>query len=62
MQQLRQDREYTFFKMTMITCPECLKVLPAQAVFQDNRVFFIKHCPEHGPSRSMVSEDAQCGR
>ena len=59
MQQLREDREYTFFKMTMSTCPQCLKVLPAQVVFQDNRVFFLKHCPEHGASRSMVSEDAQ---
>ncbi len=57
--QLRQDREHTFFKMTMSTCPTCLKVLPTQVVFQDNRVYFIKHCPDHGPSRAMVSEDAQ---
>jgi 7,8-dihydro-6-hydroxymethylpterin dimethyltransferase len=56
---VREDREYTFFKMTMSTCPECLKVLPAQVVFQDNKVYFLKHCPTHGPSRAMVSEDAQ---
>jgi uncharacterized radical SAM superfamily Fe-S cluster-containing enzyme len=55
----RESRPYTFFKMTMSTCPECLKVLPAQVVFQDNHVYFLKHCPAHGSSQAMVSEDAE---
>jgi uncharacterized radical SAM superfamily Fe-S cluster-containing enzyme len=55
----REFRPYTFFKMTMSTCPECLKVLPAQVVFQDNKVYFLKHCPVHGQSRALVSEDAE---
>ena len=55
----RESRPYTFFKMTMSTCPECLKVLPAQVVFQDNHVYFLKHCPQHGASQAMVSEDAE---
>ena len=56
---VREDRPYTFFKMTMSTCPECLKVIPAQVVFQDGKVYFLKHCPEHGHSRALVSEDAE---
>src|SRR5215510_11935759 len=55
----RESCPYTFFKMTMSTCPECLKVLPAQVVFQDNRVYFLKNCPAHGASQAMVSEDAE---
>ena len=55
-QHYRENRPYTFFKMTMSTCPECLKVLPVQVVFQDNQVFFLKHCPEHGASQALVSE------
>ncbi len=55
----RDDRDYTFFKMTMSTCPECLKVIQAQVVFQDNRVYFLKFCPEHGQSKALVSEDAK---
>src|SRR5262245_14352803 len=54
----RQDRPYTFFKMTMSTCPECLKVIQAQVVIQDNKVYFLKFCPEHGHSKALVSEDA----
>lgn len=55
----REFRPYTFFKMTMSTCPECLKVIQAQVVFEDNKVYFLKHCPEHGPSKALVSEDAE---
>ena len=55
----RAFRPYTFFKMTQSTCPECLKVIQAQVVFRDNRVFFLKHCPEHGASEALVSEDAE---
>ena len=55
----RTFRNYTFFKMTMSTCPECIKVVQAQVVFEDNKVYFIKHCDEHGESRALVSEDAE---
>jgi 7,8-dihydro-6-hydroxymethylpterin dimethyltransferase len=55
----REFRPYTFFKMTMSTCPECLKVIQAQVVFQDGKVYFLKFCSEHGPSKALVSEDAE---
>jgi len=55
----RENRPYTFFKMTMSTCPECLKVIQAQVVFQDGKVYFLKFCPEHGHSKALVSEDAE---
>jgi uncharacterized radical SAM superfamily Fe-S cluster-containing enzyme len=55
----REDRNHTFFKMTMSTCPECLKVIQAQVVFEGNLVFFLKFCPEHGRSKALVSEDAE---
>lgn len=56
---LRENRPYTFFKMTQSSCPECLKIVQAQVVFQDNKVYFLKHCPEHGASKALVSEDAE---
>jgi len=55
----RQDRPYTFFKMTMSTCPECLKVIQAQVVIREGKVYFLKFCPEHGHSEALVSEDAE---
>jgi len=57
--QSREFRPYTFYKMTMSTCPYCLAVVQAQVVFQDNKVYFIKHCSEHGESKALVSEDAE---
>ncbi|MCX7258093.1 MAG: radical SAM protein [Polaromonas sp.] len=59
MASLREDRNGTFFKMTMSTCPECLKVIPAQVMIEDHKVYFDKFCPAHGASRALVSEDAQ---
>ena len=56
---VREDRPYTFYKMTMSTCPECLEVIQAQVVFQDDMVYFLKFCPEHGHSKALVSEDAE---
>ena len=38
---VREDRPYTFYKMTMSTCPECLEVIQAQVVFQDDMVYFL---------------------
>ena len=38
----REDRPYAFYKMTMSTCPECLEVIQAQVVFQDDMVYFLK--------------------
>lgn len=55
----REDRPYTFYKMTMSTCPECLEVIQAQVVFQDDMVYFLKFCPDHGHSKALVSEDAE---
>ena len=54
----REFRPYTFFKMTTSTCPECLALVQTRVVFEDDKVYFLKHCPEHGHSRALVSEDA----
>ncbi|MCA9796451.1 MAG: radical SAM protein [Candidatus Eremiobacteraeota bacterium] len=55
----RGDRPYTFFKMTMSCCPECLKIIQAQVVFREGKVYFLKFCPDHGHSEALVSEDAE---
>ncbi len=54
----RAFRPYTFFKTTQSTCPECLALVQAQVVFENNKVFFLKFCPVHGHSKALVSEDA----
>ncbi|HTM18942.1 MAG TPA: radical SAM protein [Kofleriaceae bacterium] len=46
------------FKRTTSTCPACLQLVDAAVVINDGKVYFDKHCGEHGRSRALVSEDA----
>jgi uncharacterized radical SAM superfamily Fe-S cluster-containing enzyme len=48
-----------FLKQTTSTCPTCLKLLTAQVVIRDGKVFFVKDCEKCGPSEALVSEDAK---
>jgi uncharacterized radical SAM superfamily Fe-S cluster-containing enzyme len=46
------------FKRTTSTCPECLALTEARVVINAGRVYFDKDCTRCGPSRALVSEDA----
>lgn len=35
-------------------CPECLGKIPAQRVVQGEKVYLLKHCPEHGDYRTLL--------
>lgn len=53
-----EDRPYTFLKLTTALCPECNSLVQTRVIVENNRVYFLKRCPEHGQSRSLISEDA----
>ena len=40
-------------------CPECLKIIPAHYVVDNNNVYLHKECPEHGPYKALVWRDAE---
>jgi uncharacterized radical SAM superfamily Fe-S cluster-containing enzyme len=48
----------TLFKTTTSTCPSCLALTPADVIIEHGRVYFEKACPRCGPSKALVSEDA----
>lgn len=50
-------RKYTYYDFTLSLCPECLKRIDAKIVFEDNQVFMLKRCPEHGNSRVLIADD-----
>ncbi|MGI9430099.1 MAG: radical SAM protein, partial [Bythopirellula sp.] len=52
-------RDYTFLGATQSLCPECLTLVPAKIVERDNRVYFRKRCPTHGPREDFVCSDAR---
>jgi uncharacterized radical SAM superfamily Fe-S cluster-containing enzyme len=50
-------RPYIFYAQTQSLCEECLQVVPTKILFQDERVYYQKRCPEHGVQKTLVSTD-----
>lgn len=49
--------DHRFLGLTQSACPECLAVVPAKIVVRDGRVYFRKHCLEHGSREDFVCSD-----
>lgn len=43
---------------TQSICPLCHKAIEAFYVEENNKVYFVKECPEHGKFRTLAAEDA----
>ncbi len=53
----RPRADYTMIGMTDSLCPECMTVVRAKIITRGNRVYFRKHCPEHGTREDFVCSD-----
>lgn len=52
-------RKYTYYDFTLSLCPECLKRVDAKIVFEDDKVYMLKRCPEHGNSKVLIADDVE---
>lgn len=50
-------RKYTYYDYTISLCPDCLKRVNAKIVFDDDKVYMLKRCPEHGNSKVLIADD-----
>ena len=50
-------RKYTYYDYTLSLCPECLKRIDAKIVFENDKVFMLKRCPDHGHSKVLIADD-----
>ena len=50
-------RPYTFVELTNTICSICLQKLEAKIIFQNDNVYILKNCPEHGKQKVLVSTD-----
>lgn len=50
-------RDYTFRGITRSLCPHCRRVVDAKIIVRDRRVYFRKHCPDHGVIEEFVCSD-----
>lgn len=44
----------TLLAHTESVCPVCLQTLPARRVLEGDDVYLVKHCPEHGPFKTIA--------
>jgi uncharacterized radical SAM superfamily Fe-S cluster-containing enzyme len=57
--QRKKDADYVFYELTRSICPNCRKVIDAQVILRDNKVYMRKRCPACGPFESLVYGDAK---
>ncbi|UNY99751.1 radical SAM protein [Zhouia spongiae] len=53
------ERKYNYYDFTLSLCPECLKRIDAKIVFEDDNVYMLKRCPEHGNSKVLIADDIE---
>ena len=54
----KKDADYVFYELTRSICPKCCKVIDAQIILRDNKVYMRKRCAECGPFEALVYADA----
>jgi tetraether lipid synthase len=52
-----RTRPYLFYDVAISICSTCYRRIDAKIVFEDGRVFMLKHCPEHGHERVLIADD-----
>ena len=55
----KKDADYIFHELTRSICPKCKRVIDAQIIIRDNRVYMKKRCPDHGWFEGIISSDAK---
>ncbi len=54
----RAERPYLFYAATRALCSRCLRTVDAKVLIEDDLVWLWKRCPEHGPARVLLADDA----
>lgn len=50
-------RPYMFYDTAISICPTCYRKVDGKIVFEDERVFLLRRCPEHGQTRALLADD-----
>jgi len=55
---VRPSRDYSFYGQTTSLCETCLKLVTAKIVIEEDDVYFLKRCREHGAQKTLIATDA----
>src|SRR5215469_638296 len=50
-------RPYLFYDVVVSICSTCYQKIEAKTVFQDDKVFMLKRCPQHGAEKVLIADD-----
>ena len=50
-------RPYLFYDVAITICSVCFGKLEGKIVFENDNVFLLKRCPEHGEERVLIADD-----
>jgi uncharacterized radical SAM superfamily Fe-S cluster-containing enzyme len=50
-------RPYLYYDVAVSICSACYRKVEGKIVFQDDNVFMLKRCPEHGAERVLLADD-----
>ena len=50
-------RPYQYYDVAVSICSHCLRRVDAKIVFQDDSVWMLKRCPDHGAERVLLADD-----
>jgi 7,8-dihydro-6-hydroxymethylpterin dimethyltransferase len=53
----RKAAPYIFHSQSSSLCETCLRVVPAKVIIEDDKVFYLKRCKDHGVMKTMISDD-----
>src|ERR1700683_3824291 len=48
---------YLFYDVAISICPTCYRKVEAKTVFQDDKVYLLKRCPQHGHEKVLIADD-----
>jgi 7,8-dihydro-6-hydroxymethylpterin dimethyltransferase len=52
-----KTRPYLFYDVALSICSTCYRKVEAKTVFQDDSVYLLKRCPQHGSERVLIADD-----
>jgi len=52
-----KTRPYLFYDVAISICSTCYRKVEGKIVFQDDKVFLLKRCPDHGHERVLIADD-----
>ncbi|MEW5685640.1 MAG: radical SAM protein [Pseudomonadota bacterium] len=54
---MRKAAPYLFLGQTTSLCETCLELVPAKVIGEDDAVFLLKRCREHGVQKTLIADD-----